>query len=320
MGRGGKMIYRWKRNLDTLILSIIAILSVACTVNGRIMETSLTPVLSIMTPTPMRKPSDTIISTPSREMPPEVFETSRPILGTPTFEVPPTLDERAKDAFILELMRTNNDCLLPCWWGITPGETLWEEAFDFLYPFVLHIDNISDEDLESDIQVYSVPYTIPGILVINDVPGAIFSTYFVKQGVVDSIEVWAIGNKTDYTIPRILQTYGQPEEVLIDFVEPKWDSNNERLLYLNMIFDKSGIYLSYYALAHKSENILNICFDTEPWMLLWSIDPYQSEENPFGESALEGKLLLDQVTTMSNEAFYNYMITSSEPCIEFVLK
>jgi hypothetical protein len=34
-------------------------------------------------------------------------------------------------AFIRTMLETNGGCELPCWWGITPGVTSWQDTLDF---------------------------------------------------------------------------------------------------------------------------------------------------------------------------------------------
>jgi hypothetical protein len=33
------------------------------------------------------------------------------------------------------LLQTNNGCRFPCWWGIEPGTTSWQDANNFLSQF-----------------------------------------------------------------------------------------------------------------------------------------------------------------------------------------
>jgi hypothetical protein len=41
---------------------------------------------------------------------------------------PQVLSLEAEDALLVEMLATNGGCELPCWWGITPGVTRWEDA------------------------------------------------------------------------------------------------------------------------------------------------------------------------------------------------
>lgn len=67
-----------------------------------------------------------------------------PSVTTTTLAVvtPTTLSTLSYDEALVTvqtLYETNNGCLLPCWWGITPGKTTWEQTKDLLSPFVSQI-------------------------------------------------------------------------------------------------------------------------------------------------------------------------------------
>ncbi len=50
--------------------------------------------------------------------------------ATPTATPAPTLTADQEMAFVREMLATNGGCELPCWWGITPGETGYQEMWD----------------------------------------------------------------------------------------------------------------------------------------------------------------------------------------------
>lgn len=39
--------------------------------------------------------------------------------------------EKERETLLRDLMENNAGCSLPCWWGITPGKTIWQEAERF---------------------------------------------------------------------------------------------------------------------------------------------------------------------------------------------
>lgn len=76
--------------------------------------------------TGMPSPSSTPTSTPRPAPTAPPTQTPTPIpTDTPT--PLPTLDPDEVEAYVREMLQTNAGCELPCWWGITPGETSWEE-------------------------------------------------------------------------------------------------------------------------------------------------------------------------------------------------
>jgi hypothetical protein len=119
----------------------------ACQVNS----TEMTPGSYTATASPSQRPEVTI-TTPVLK---EVTPTSLPLTITPwlaptpavsltpspvpvpsaTFTPIPTLtdeEQSVQSAVVRNLMESNGNCDLPCWWGITPGKTSAMEARQFL--------------------------------------------------------------------------------------------------------------------------------------------------------------------------------------------
>lgn len=107
---------------------------------------SILPSSPSETPLPVTlTPSPTVISSPSPGLP-----TSIPIPNpvsatytpcptrtpTPTrTPPPPTLTSDERHAYVEEMLATNGGCELPCWWGVTPGQSDWQSVIDY---FVAH--------------------------------------------------------------------------------------------------------------------------------------------------------------------------------------
>jgi hypothetical protein len=62
--------------------------------------------------------------------------TSEPTL---TWTPLPTLSPGEADVLVMDLLENNAGCQLPCWWGIWPGETTWDEAKYYLETFASKI-------------------------------------------------------------------------------------------------------------------------------------------------------------------------------------
>jgi hypothetical protein len=86
------------------------------------------PTVRIDTPTPTRTTNSesikTLITTPSMTVTPRaVLPTDTPIA---------TLSKDLAYARFENLLQTNGDCQLPCWWGIIPGNTSFIDAQNIL--------------------------------------------------------------------------------------------------------------------------------------------------------------------------------------------
>ena len=108
------------------------------------------------------------------------------ITPTPTFAPVPrqpinTPVEKDKDKIALELLETNNDCELPCWWGIIPNKTRWTDAEVFLKLF----SKISERH-SPKWDVYEVYSPLP--VEYSDVY-AVRAVFAAQEGIVREIEV-----------------------------------------------------------------------------------------------------------------------------------
>jgi hypothetical protein len=120
---------------------------------------------------------------------------------TPTWASQQILDQ------VRHLLIENAGCALPCWWGIEPGKTTWEEAKVILSPVALQIGD--PRRLSSQI-AYDVLIPVP-----PDVfPTRLEQRYVVLNGVVQRMEVMP-GELEVYRLSVLLAGLGQPEEVWI---------------------------------------------------------------------------------------------------------
>lgn len=142
--------------------------------------------------------------------------TQTPTVLSPTQQATLTITEQKN--YVTELVKTSPLCKLPCWWGITPGKTTWQEAEGFL--LYLGVNILREE--KTDAIVHHTQF-FKGLL-----PGLGVSLYEKKsrEGIVDTI--FADGNtagtqKQDefesfwaaYSPKQITRMYGTPSRVLL---------------------------------------------------------------------------------------------------------
>lgn len=152
----------------------------------------------------------------------------------------PTIPAHERQAYVIDLITNNRGCQLPCWWGIQPGKTTWEEARNFLLSFGANIRTLRDD-------VYSVTYkNLPQ----NISDGAVGAGISVNEGIVQIIE-------TDvyYPLENVLQVYGQPDEVWI-YTDRGIDPKARFILAL--YYGEKGFVAVYHGTAEK-ESILQVC-------------------------------------------------------------
>lgn len=125
----------------------------------------------------------------------------------PTKKSHPTLSGLSADEVFQGWLSGSHDCILPCWAGVEPGTTSWEDA-RYQLETLLRIDMVAETNCRfgqcgySHWDYYSKDGTYYG--------GVIFS----KKNVLYSI--YLTGEFThDMNLKRLLETYGQPAQVYI---------------------------------------------------------------------------------------------------------
>jgi hypothetical protein len=174
----------------------------------------------------------------------ETSPTSSPTLtpeSNATLTPRPTLGPEAAQDLVLDLIETNGGCRLPCWWGITPGQTTWEDARAFLGTFVSRIAVLPPD-------FYGVTY--------DDLPpdvseGAVAATISVQDGIVQTI-------RTDTYLPmaEMLNSYGEPSEIWIFADRQSIDPDAPFMIAL--FYGDAGI-LSVYKGSTPKADPLDVC-------------------------------------------------------------
>ncbi len=269
-----------------VILLLVLLVSVACsskpvipTVSplgspaSPIITSSATATLAPSpTPTPLATITPTSLTTATFTSVPKPTRTrvSRPTPG-------PTLTNDEEQTLVLNLLKENGGCRLPCWWGFTPGETAWTTAERF---FLSHGKKIG-EYANSQVTVHGVDFYIPnhGSQINQD--------YYTANGdVIDIITVRAVPPVRDeklaygdaqlakdwgpYLLPRMLITYGQPSEVFLETFTGTPDGGQPPFSLL-LYYPEKGILVRYYGPAEEEGKTLRVCpsqADISLW--LWS--------------------------------------------------
>lgn len=169
-------------------------------VTSLITDPSLSPtmtatVLLIPSTTPSVVPTSTLFTLATEE--PVVLST-----------IPPNTVK----SFVLKLTNNNQNCLLPCFWSIIPGETEWQNAEAFLSTFAYRISYGATDGTFSDVPVGD-SFISWVSLFLPEMSDAPFSYAFdVRDGIVTVIDA-AILPVPNNTLPAILSEYGQPTEI-----------------------------------------------------------------------------------------------------------
>jgi hypothetical protein len=172
----------------------------------------------------------------------------------PSWTYSPTLPVSEAFARISELFHTNANCQLPCWWGITPGQTKWADAQRILFPLSRRIDSTTNKDNE---EIVFLRFPISS----NDTTG-IEHVYTIKGDVVQAIQI-RLNDLSPFSEPKdILREFGVPDEVYLGG-EYEPDMVNWQSFWLFLYYVNQRIFVEY-SQGHEpmqtSTSTLRICF------------------------------------------------------------
>ena len=199
-----------------LCAGVLALLSSGCVFR---VPSSPTPIETAPLATASRElPPSTLTplptATPSPTPPRPTLTPTRTPTPSPTLTPLPTLAAQERETRIRELLKTNGDCELPCWWGITPGRTTWAATRQFIMQMRGRTSDTPYHD-------GSIGHGVGGFDT-NDIYTRV--GILEREGVVDSVEVDVEGHYNQlvfqedweyYSLARILAIYGEPSRVWI---------------------------------------------------------------------------------------------------------
>ena len=275
------------------------------------------PVVILPSATPTRLPSpvpSTLIPSP----------THTPAL--PPITPRPTRTAEEEQAFVREMLETNGGCELPCWWGITPGKTTWQEVRERLGFY--YDGGISRP---SGMRYHETAY---GDVLYPPPPPYGYSIYIgftERDGIVQSIAVFADALHTKfpqrfaqdwhrYSLDQVLTRYGEPSQVMLEL----WPTPPEPYYpyRLFIFYEQRGFLLAYEGPAIPGETF-RVCpnFDQITSLRLWLRPPGEGSAllelanlDPLERAQM---LPLEEVTGMDVQTFYEtFRQAGTGACLE----
>lgn len=252
-----------------------------------------------------------ISATPSEN----IITTALPLA---TWTPAPTLSDIEAERMIQSLLKNNGGCRLPCWWGIIPGKTTWEEARQFLSTFATSIvqGSFSQTIIEKIPHFstnYSIHYKIPGI----PDGGAVLIS--LTDGIVSTIAFGSTSTSESFRLSQLLSKYGKPGKI---FVETYQNLPYNPLPFTLVLYYPEFHFLARFeTYAQKEGSFLIGCPKmVNPYLVLWSADRNVSDLDiqnwAFGEDSSLVKELKD-VTNLSEDEFYRiFRDSESIDCIK----
>lgn len=266
------------------------------------------------------QPTSTWTSTPTPS--PTVTSTTIPPSATPT--PVPTLNPTERQLYLEERLPTNNACALPCWLGILPGKTTWEDARSFIQ--YLGIDRIGGEELANSDILYGFggfDFEVPrllhrfSILVEDKLVKGISLVIEGYQAPRDFQKVWGL-----YSPRNLMLEYGPPSRVWLDTIsETPGDRHGYELI---ISLDDLGIIIHYVGFLTKTGSNLRVCPRFEDGMDIQYMEVYlQAADDPrpldeFG-GVLDRHYLIEQgkrieeASGLNEEQFYELFTQTEQP-------
>lgn len=274
------------------------------------------PVPETVMPTATLTPMPTATSTLPPTLTPSPTKTASP---TPWPTLPP--DEATEKVLALLMDNQNPDCLLPCWWGATPGQTKWEDIAPFL-------NALAGVDISSSGTFFGATVTLPlPESVIGTDSGDSYVFYgWDESGVIHGIDVDPI-NISGYDAKTMVTLYGVPDEVWLKTIS----MIREGVLpfHLIIVYQEKGISFHYYLNATIVEETITACFEpgfvemnrpdlfpASPRIYVWESGHFKSIEE-ISLIPMEVYFPLETKTDLTPELLFERFTNPNEqPCIE----
>jgi hypothetical protein len=275
---------------------------------------------SIILPTQTASPTSALPLNPTLTPRPRPTITITPTLG-PTL----TFDER--NARLIELLETNGGCELPCIWGIMPGETEWQEAFQLLFPLGqsgFEIPRGRNLIYSFEYQNHQEEFTLPvGMYVVNGIVDMAHEQLVVYENSPLLDQFWE-----HFSLRSLLIENGIPSRVgvILTTTEYYWPNNTYFTMWL--FYDEEDILIIYYDIATRVDTVYRICPNQ---LHIERLAPLQFSfwtQSPGNERHLEDAyftytggipdyLLLQDAVGVGTNEFYDLIISGeSEACFE----
>ena len=268
-------------------------------------------------PTNTQKTNEPIISPTSslisKTETPTLEPESTPI-NFPTYE---QIDQDVLKNWLYEKI-TQPECNLPCFWGITPGETTVIEAYQILAPYAS----------ETNSQVIGSKFLFYYFISPSSYDDPVLYLEYSGDKMNDKVNnlfFSDLSTYSSYSVQSILVEYGPPDDIWIKAWSPDPDyDDTPRGTSFILYYPSQQFMIQYWQSPDNGEisgNSVISCFDNGPSITSWSKKFIEEESENIIKNHLLGKvrpyLRLEDVTGMSPEEFFETFVnTTGDVCVE----
>jgi hypothetical protein len=301
-----------KHTMFLFIIMLISIIIVGCTP----MKNGLTQELpEAFTPTVALTPSSTHSPTASATV------------------IMPTLEPSDANELLLELIKSNGNCKLPCLWGITPGFSTTLDAYQTLSPlagitkhnyfsqtFGTLDFEVPVDDLKIIAELYYQAHENGNSIELVEI-----RTKALRQNEDGYDYIFGSSNYSDlfnpFSLQSILFTYGRPTQVYLDAAIHKFEPTAPTFFYIYLSYPEKGIFVRFTTNADEIVGEKVRSCPTEATIDLWLMIP--SDSNSIPELLINREQRwgyvhksLEESVQMSIDQFYETFNKPSNQCLE----
>lgn len=279
-------------------------------------KVALTP-LSTASVTLISSETPAAISSPTTATIPASTPPTLPTL-TPTLTPLPTISAQQRGQIYADLLSSNRNCELPCWWGFELGDTTLDEIQQFYGTFDVSFSEWAENDENIIFTVLFEDSQIENGTQVRHI-------FRVQNGIVLEAEIEIVFDQ-NYQIQSLLPRLGQPSEVWMWTVSESYEGILP--VRFRAFFPQSGVFIVFSTGAVKIDETIRVCFDKREGaiILLWRPtiwDPNGSKgimdrasESINAAFALEG-FPIQEVSNWDTAQFYTILTdTTHSECLE----
>jgi len=275
----------------------------AYTVETTNLPSSPTISNSTMTGTPKIDPTFTKTRMP--ETIPAETETLLPTwTQLPTWTPLPTLLDPIADAQLLQWFEVTPECKLPCWAGITPQVTTWQEAKQILAA-VVNFKAVDESGTCVGDFCNSIEWRSRGA---PDLHGFV---YGYPDNLISSMEVEGHLPMPLFRLDQILQQYGSPDDVFLTVIPTYGTTLDLTLAYPNHQFIIKYTWTTYISGDNINGNVVGCSQQGSIHLFIrhidqpWTEDTIKDEAYPGSDLSKVNFRPLNDVTDIAIDDFYN---------------
>jgi hypothetical protein len=211
------------------------------------------------------------------------------------------------------MLRTNGGCRLPCWWGVKPGKTTWDEAMEFLQPYSTCIGQSEPDGHFGTYFCFSTNR--------SDASNKIYVSMWFQDWIIDFIRIDGVQDVPEFYLANLMDDYGIPGEVKIDAHNPwGFSVDGDQLIGLQLYYPNLGVFANFATWGERKGDITHGCFNNGPLFGLWDpmtrlsyADVIESLGLVYEQPYLPSELALG----MDSQTFYQkYRSPNQAVCIE----